>query len=183
MVKIMGAGKTVSIAGGILTIIATYVLCWYTYVDASVTYYVYGIGGLFRLPVILGDIATASADYSFTNPISIYIMIVLMIIFLISGILQAAGSGKRAVVIVGSLLPLAAGIVIGFSGLLGVEILENWAVLFNVFGTPDALVAGIIPFDYPMSGVSTVLTSSLGTYVLIAGGVLGLIGGIMGRDD
>jgi len=45
-----------------------------------------------------------------------------------------------------------------------------------VLGGPAPLVPGIIPFDLALG------PASLGLYVLLAGGALGLIAGFMGRD-
>ena len=102
----------------------------------------------------------------------VYILTIVYLVFIISGILQLVGLASRVVAIIGSILPIAVGILIIliYSGILD---MIQYTVLF--WRTP--IVDGILPFDLPVGVVS------LGTYTLLAGGILGFVGGILGTKD
>ena len=167
----MAAGKILSLLAGILTIVATFFLSW---VPEVVTpgYYVYGIGIVNNLPGMFTN-ADALGLILGIPGFAIYIIAGILIVFLISGVLQLIGIKSRAFAIIGSIFVL----LIGILTLLGVlNVVINLLWVENIFGAPAPLVAGIIPYDLALG------PASLGLYVLIAGGALGLIAGFMGRD-
>jgi len=91
---------------------------------------------------------------------------------LISGIFQIIGMKSRVLAIIGSIFVLLIGVLTILGALSVIDL--NWVSL--VLGGPAPLVPDIIPFDLALG------PASLGLYVLLAGGVLGLIAGFMGRD-
>jgi len=170
----MGAGKFLSVLAGILTIVATYVLSWYAFMFFFVTVYVGGIGLIKNLPDMFTNPDAYATIFGLDTWV-IYIIAVVMILFLISGIFQLAGVKSRALVIIGSILPILIGIYIllfGF-GVLPTEL----NVYSFLFWDSEPLIEGIIPLT-----ILELDTVDIGTYVLIAGGFLGLIGGFAGRD-
>ena len=167
----MAAGKILSLLAGILTIVATFALSW---VPEAITpgYYVYGIGIVKNLPGMFTN-ADALGLILGIPGFAIYIIAGILIVFLISGIFQIIGWKSRALAIIGSIFVL----LIGILTLLGVlNVVINLLWVENIFGDIVPLVAGIIPFDLALG------PASLGLYVLIAGGALGLVSGFMGRD-
>ena len=95
--------------------------------------------------------------------------------FLLSGIFQLIGIKSRVLAIIGSIFVLLVGILV----LLGVfDVLNKIAWVENIFGDPVPIIDGIIPYDLVLGSGP----ASLGLYVLIAGGALGLVAGFMGRD-
>ncbi len=170
----MGAGKFLSVLAGILTLVATYVLSWYAFIFFLVTVYVGGIGLVKNLPEMFTNPDAWAITFGLDTWV-IYIIAVVMILFLISGIFQLAGVKSRAIVIIGSILPLLIGIYLllfGF-GVLPVEL----NVYTIMFWDAEPLIDGIIPLK-----ILNLNTMDIGTYVLIAGGFLGIIAGIAGRD-
>ncbi len=161
----MGAGKVFCILGGILTLAATYFFSWAN------------IGGL-----------AYSNIYSFFMNIGLIfqtgevIWIILAIVFLIfaaSGVLILIGVKSRVPAIIGAIFVIGVSVYILLVLFINFDMVTE-AFYLATFG--EALVPGIIPFDVPLhlqAGVNV----SLGLYLLLGGGVLGLIGGIMGSDD
>ena len=166
----MAAGKILSLLAGILTIIATFMLSWVS-VSVPPTYYAYGIGIVKNLPAMFTN-ADALGVLLGIPGFVFYIIAGILIVFLLSGIFQLIGIKSRALAIIGSIFVLLIGI-LTFLGVLNIVINIDWVVY--IFGDPVPIIDGIIPFDLVLG------PASLGLYVLIAGGVLGLISGFMGR--
>jgi len=170
----MGAGKILSIFAGILNLVATFVLCWFIYNDMGTLYYGYGVGLVKRIQLMF----TLPENYSIVWGIHVYLVFIFacfLILFLISGILQLIGAKSRAVAIIGSLLPLIIGVIIILYS-FGV-IAPEWVVYS--FGDTVSLIEGIIPFNYAFTG----RPESIGTYLLLISGVLGLLSGFMSRKN
>ena len=166
----MAAGEILSLLAGILTIIATFMLSWVS-VSVPPTYYAYGIGIVKNLPAMFTN-ADALGVLLGIPGFVFYIIAGILIVFLLSGIFQLIGIKSRALAIIGSIFVLLIGI-LTFLGVLNIVINIDWVVY--IFGDPVPIIDGIIPFDLVLG------PASLGLYVLIAGGVLGLISGFMGR--
>jgi hypothetical protein len=166
-------GKTLSIVAGILTLIATYFLALYTFELAGSTFYVYGVGGF---KAVL-NMFTNVDSYAFLFGIptwAVYIVAVVVILFLIAGIFQIIGAKSRATAIIGSILVLLVGVII----ILDIfNILPMLSTYVDIMGDSAPLIDGIIPFAFTIPGINM----SIGTIVLLTGGVLGFIGGCMGR--
>ena len=166
----MAAGKILSLLAGILTIVATFMLSWVS-VAVPPTYYAYGIGIVKNLPAMFTN-ADALGVLLGIPGFAIYIIAGILIVFLLSGIFQLIGMKSRALAIIGSIFVLLIGI-LTLLGVLNIVINIDWVI--NIFGDSVPIIDGIIPFDLVLG------PASLGLYVLIAGGVLGLIAGFMGR--
>ena len=155
----MGAGKIFCILGGIVTLLATFLFSF----AGTAPIYLYYIGLLRNLGIWFG-----------TGDIVIIIMIVVFLVVMLSGVFILVGVKSRVLAIIGSILAIALGayLMLSFFGILPIDV-SQFALLF----VGDALVEGIIPLNVPLGD------ASLGTYLMLVGGVLGLIGGIMGPDD
>ena len=165
----MGAGKVLILIGGLLTLASTFFLTFFGVVG---TVYGFGLGFIFNLP----DIFTDADVYAFvmgTETMIVYILLIVYIVFVISGVLQLIGMASRVVAIIGSILPIVIAVLFI---LIGLNILdfESYTMLF----WHESIVDGILPFDIALGDLG-----SLGTFTLLAGGVLGLIGGIIGSSD
>ncbi len=170
----MGAGKFFCVLAGILTIVATYVLSFYAFTIFSIIVYVCGIGSMKKIPEMFTNPDVYATALSLPT-YAIYIIAVVIIFFLISGIFQLIGVKSRVLVILGSILPILIGIYIL---LFGFEVLPTELNVYSfLFWDTEPLIEGIIPLK-----ILEFKTVDIGTYVLIAGGFLGLIGGFAGRD-
>ena len=156
----MGAGKVLCILGGIITLISTYLFSFASLTPASF----YGIGFILNIPSLF-----ATGDWLFIT------LTVVFIIFLLAGLFILLGLKSRALAIIGSL----------FAIVVGAYFILTWYVFgvfsdigqFSLLFVDLPLINGIIPLEVPIGGLS------LGTYLLVGGGVLGLIGGIIGPDS
>jgi len=92
---------------------------------------------------------------------------------LLSGIFQLIGMKSRVLGLIGSIFVLVIGILV-FLGVFNIVINIDWIIY--IFGDSVPIIDGIIPFDLVLG------PASLGLYVLIAGGALGLVAGIMGPE-
>jgi len=165
----MAAGKILSLLAGILSIVATYLLSW---VSVPGPYYAYGIGVIKNLPAMFTDADTLGGILGVPG-FSLYIVAGILIVFLISGIFQLIGMKSRVIGLIGSIFVLLIGIII-FLGVFNIVINIDWVQY--IFGDSVPIIDGIIPYDLPLG------PASLGLYVLIAGGALGLVAGIIGSE-
>jgi hypothetical protein len=156
----MGAGKVFCILGGIIAIVATFLFSFAAVGPA----YFYTIGLFLNL-----------TTWFSTGDILIIIMCVVFLILMIGGFLILGGVKVRALAIIGSIFAIVESVyfiltfyVFGIFSDIG-----QFSILFVAF----SLVEGFVPVNVALGSVS------LGTYLLLGGGVLGLIGGIMGPDD
>ena len=167
----MAAGKILSLLAGILTIVSTFMLSWVS-VAVPPMYYAYGIGIVKNLPAMFTN-ADALGVLLGIPGFAIYIIAGMLIVFLLSGIFQLIGMKSRVLGLIGSIFVLVIGILV-FLGIFNIVINIDW--ITNIFGDSVPIIDGIIPFDLPLG------PASLGLYVLIAGGALGLVAGIMGPE-
>ena len=165
----MGVGKVLVLIGALLTLVSTFFLSLFEVamgIDAS------GIGFVFNIPNILTE-GPAYAVIMGTEVMIVYILTIVYLVFILSGILQLVGLASRVVAIIGSILPIVISVLIIFI-LLGVLDYGSYTLLFM---RPD-IIEGILPFHVAIGS-----PVSLGTYTLLAGGVLGLVGGILSTKD
>ena len=173
----MEVGKLLNILGGIITLVATYLFAWFVVDVAGTLYYGHGLGVLFSLPYTFANAETIAASWGTGVPFFVlYIVGGCLILFLFSGVLILLGLKCRVVSIIGALMPI------------GIAL----AILFGPFSVPPNVIDYIQPFSsetfggFPLnivigpSGYGAAV--SLGNYLLLAGGILGLIGGILPRD-
>ena len=166
----MGAGKILILIGAILTLVSTFFLSLF---HLGGTIYGYGVGFIFNIPDIL-ESADILAVLIGTETMVIYIVTIVLIVFLLAGILQLVGLASRVVGIIGSIIAL--GIAIFFL-LIALDVLPDLTP-YVILLAHDAIADGIFPFDVALGDIL-----SLGIITLVAGGALGLIGGIIGSDD
>jgi hypothetical protein len=163
----MGKGKILMVCGGILTLISTYVLAWYAISINYFTYYTNGIGGIKNFL----NLFLHGESYASTLGVPlwiVYISSVLIVFTLISGVLQLLALKKRIWGIVGSIVPILIGIMI----ILGFSLYPEWITYFQLFGDRNPLISEGFPLNLAIPG----RPESLGTYLLLAGGILGVIG-------
>ena len=159
----MAVGKILLILGALLTILGTYVFAVFLVVPGVVGS---GLGFAMNLPDIIGVDPGADA-------FAFYFMLVLFILWLVSGVLQLVGLKVRIVGLIFSLIPLAIGVI--FLLFVYTEILGMMTFVFMLL-TSGEHFGGFYPILVDIG------TLGLGTYFLIAGGALGLVGSIMPRE-
>jgi len=173
----MGNGKIVCIIGAVLTLLSTYFFA-FGYVPLT-GFGFFGIGFIMNMDNIFEDIFSYSVLFGGYD-IVVYILFVLLIFFIISGFIQLAGIKSRAAAIIGSIMPIFISLVF---------IANFYDVLFpdpipyiTSFFWAQSIVEGIVPLHIFAGTIGTSMQVSLGTYILLGGGILGIIGGIMGPD-
>ncbi|MHA1728649.1 MAG: hypothetical protein ACTSWY_07935 [Promethearchaeota archaeon] len=117
--------------------------------------------------------AEAYATLLSMNVILFYVFVVLIMIFLISGIIQMIGAKSRVMAIISSLFPLGVGmlfILLNFSELLGIK-----SAFFAIFFIGEQY-GNTFPILFDIGGLG------IGVYVLLVSGVLGLVSGFMSRE-
>jgi hypothetical protein len=172
----MSAGKGLSIAAGVLVLVATYALTWFIFTDAGTTYMAYGIGGIKSLPNMFVHPEAYGAAVGM-EPFVTYIFAGIFIWFLVSGILLLIGAKVRGFAFAGATMPIVIACLIMLSEFGGPTTLIMEYV--NAFGDPVYLIQGFVPFNF----VLFARPESIGTYVLLIGGVLGLVSGFLTRKD
>ena len=168
----MGAGKILSIIAGIITLLSTFLLVWFTGTMGLETWGAHGAG----LAMVMIKMFTEAATYEIAMSVpiwAVYIIAVGVILFLIAGLFQLIGAKVKALAIIGSLFPLALGVIV-ILGTFDVVpgMMDNLAFMLSDL----EFEADVLPFDFPLASIS------IGTYGLLAGGLLGLISGFMSRE-
>jgi len=162
----MGIGKIFIILGALLTLVSTFFLSFFAVVG---DYYGSGIGFAFNIPDIMAD----PGSYVSGEDMVVYIVAIVFIVFLVSGVIQLIGIASRAFAIIGSIIVLGVGVTILLAILDVFPDITPYASLL----VGEAIAPGVWPFDVALGD------ASLGVYTLLAGGALGLIGGILGTSD
>jgi hypothetical protein len=172
----MGNGKIFCLIGGIMTLVATFILGFVSEPILGNAYF--GIGFLMNMDNVFEDTASFSVWFGGLDFV-VYIIFVVLIVFLISGFIQLAGIKKRIAAIIGSLFPIFISLVFisSFYDALMPDPVSNIFIFFST----EIIVEGVVPLHVPV-GTIGVVELSLGTYILLGGGVLGLIGGIIGVE-
>ena len=103
------------------------------------------------------------------------------ILFLASGIIILFGSKSRVAAIIGSLMPILMSVAIIFGSM---DMPADIIIYVGVFLDTEGIIPGIIPYTLELgpSGAVSLATVSLGTYVLLVGGVLGFVSAFLERD-
>lgn len=164
----MEAGKFITLLGGLLTIFGTYVFALYgnTGIVGSGIGFILNIGDLFEN----ADLFSTLID----TPIGLYyVILVLLIIFLASGVLQMIGAQSRAVSFIFSLFPLGVGLMLML--LVYTDILGITSAFFTITFMGEQY-GDFFPILVELGDLA------LGPYLLIAGGALGLISVFLERD-
>jgi len=166
----MGAGKVLAIIAGIVTLLGTYVFAVW---GAAGIWAGSGIGFIMNLGDIFSSADTIAAGMGIEVWL-FYIYLTVFIVWLASGVLQLIGIKSRVVIIIFSLFPLAVGVMLvllAYTDILGLKSAfftlvmagEHYGDFFPIIVNLDQL--------------------GLGVFFLLSGGVLGIISGILPRED
>jgi len=165
----MKSGQVLALLSGIITILGTFVFA------------IYGVAGAFAGSGIgfitnLGDLfsnAEAIALFLGLDVWIIYLLTILFLIFLVSGILQMLGVKSRVLGFIFSLFPLVVGfmIIIFFY----TDILGPTTAVFTFYFIGEHF-GDFFPIIVNLGNVG------LGAYLLVGGGVLGILGTFLPRD-
>jgi len=172
----MGSGKLFCFIGGILTLISTLVLSFGVYPITGMTFF--GIGFIMNLDNIFEDTFSYAVLFGGQDFV-VYILVVVLIIFLISGFIQLAGIKNRLAAIVGSILPIFISLLF-ISYIYDILFPDDLTNIMILFWT-EPILENIVPLHVAVGAVGP-LEVSLGTFLLLGGGILSMIGGIMGID-
>lgn len=160
----MGVARTLLIViGAVLTLLGTYVFALFPFLFGTLGS---GLGFAMNLPMIIGVDPGADA-------VVFYLLLVLFIVWLASGVLQFVGLKSKVVGIIFSLVPLAIGLM--FVLLVYTEILGTMSALFFLMTVADP-ISEFFPMYIELAGMG------LGVYLLLAGGVLGVVGSSLPKD-
>ena len=159
----MALGKIFIILGALLTILGTWVFATLLFFPGYVGS---GLGFAMNLPSIIGVDPGADA-------VVFYLLLVLFIAWLGSGVLQLIGLKSRIGGIIFSLIPLAIGLMLIL--LIYTDILGMMSAVFTLM-TIGEQIGGFFPILVPLGDLG------LGTYFLLGGGVLGIVGSSMPRE-
>lgn len=173
----MSKGKGLLTAAGILTLIATFLLSWFTF-TLGVIQGVNGIGGIKNVIGIFTGGTRYYSRYLSVPSWAIYIIAIIIIWLVASGFLQILGRNKPKIGIIGSIIPFIIGLIIMLS-VIGFPFMDYFIRVFHVFGDGGPLVEGLIPLHITLPG----RTEEIGTYFLLLGGLLGLIGGKVSKPE
>ena len=158
----MGVGKPLALLGGLITLLGTYIFAIYGGTGSSVGS---GIGFILNLPELFRD-AEANALFLSTPVALYYVLVIVFIIFLASGVLQILSMRSRAVGFIFSLFPWGVGLMflfIAYTDILGIR--SSFFVVYFVGEHYGDFFPILIELGYV----------DLGAYLLIAGGVIGVI--------
>ena len=165
----MGTGKILAFLGGIITLLGTFVFAVYgtTGVVGS------GIGFVTNIPDLFSDAEALALGIDI--PVALfYVYLILFIIFLASGVLQMLSIQNRIVGFIFSLFPLAVGLMFIF--LVYTNILGVTSGFFALFFIGEQY-GDFFPILLKLGDLG------LGVYLLIAGGVLGIVSVFIERDN
>jgi hypothetical protein len=170
-VRKISAGKYLAIVAALLTILGSYLFAMY---EGLAPDSVASAIGLFQgITTTFENVSSYSAALG--GEWVAYTLIILMIIFAISGIFQLIGIKSRAVILIFSLFPLGIGIIAVLDILMSLDSAQINYMLILL--TEKPIIEGAIPFYLDLGGVG------LGSYLVIAGGFIGIISGILPREE
>ena len=161
--------KKLMVLGGLLTLVSTYVLTFY----ANGSSYIWGYPALLILP----DIFMNPGSYVLSLPPAMgYVIGVLMALFLLAGVLQILGAANRGIGTLGGIFALIGALFFTMVLMIGTSVIPVEVVLYMILFSGPALVPGTIPYHFGVAATTFPGTLGLGTFVLILGGVIGMIG-------
>jgi hypothetical protein len=164
----MKSGQILTLLAGIISILGTYVFA--VYGDPGLVGS--GIGFILNLDILFEQAVPAAASIS-TPILLYYIFIVLFLIFLGAGVLQIIGVKNRIISLIFSLFPLGVGL--GFFFLVYTDFLGIKTEFFALFFIGEQY-GNIFPILLNLGDLG------IGVYVLIAGGVLGVLSVFLPRE-
>lgn len=163
-------GKVFALVGAILTILGTYFFTLGQSIGPDT--YLYGIGGWANIGGLFQYAVSGAPDAW-----QAWIVAILMIIFLISGLIMLLGVKSRIAAFFGCLIPLAVATII-ILGAFGVSVLGMYGLYFlYLTGNP------IIPNVFPLTFEYSFMTLGWGAIIIALGSLLVLISVFMSRED
>ncbi len=159
----MGAGKVLCIIGGLIALVST---LFFSFYDTGL-FTGYGIAIFLNFMSIITS-----------GNILLIVFTIIYTLGVVSGIFILIGAKVRALAIIGAVFALILGVLLLLITGLNINLGADISFSILVFEA-NPIVDGILPFDLPL-GLGSM---SLGTVLLVGGGVLGLIGGILGTSD
>jgi hypothetical protein len=178
----MKISKILILVGAILTLFSTFFLSFAQTNGTDGRTYASGIGFLFNLPSILGDIAYW-IGFNGGEAMVIYIVAIVFIVFLLAGVIQLVGLISKYVELIGSIIVIGISIAIILAVMIDIP---GWGMnRYSSLLWAPPIADGVWPLDVAVAGASGVFYQnlSLGTITLIIGGGLGLAGGILSFKD
>ena len=178
----MKIGKILVLVGALLTLVSTFFFSFGQTNGADGRTLISGIGFLFNLPEIITNV-NYWVVFNGGEAMVIYIVSIVLLVFLVSGIIQLAGLANRVVAIIGSIFVLSMSVVILLSIFIDIP---GWGLnQYSSLAWRAPIADGVWPLDVPLVNVVSTFyqTLSLGSVTLIAGGALGLVGGFLGIKD
>ena len=169
----MGAGRDLSILAGVLVLLATFLFSWFIVVDGASTYYAWGVSLIMNIPNLFLFAETLSVTYGM-HVIGVYLLAIFFIFFLLSSILLFIGAESSGAAVAGSLAPITMVIlvILGTYGLVP----QMFNYLFATYNNGIVLIPGLLPLYFNLG------VMSVGSWIMIAGGILGIISAAMGRE-
>ena len=172
----MRKGAVLSLISGIIVIAGTFLLTWFTVGPAGAS----GIGLIKNISDYFTNAEVIAALWGVPSFV-LYIVGGCYILFLASGIIILFGSKSRVAAIIGSLMPILMSVAIIFGSM---DMPADIIIYVGVFLDTEGIIPGIIPYTLELgpSGVVSLATVALGTYVLLVAGVLGFVSAFLERD-
>ncbi len=167
----MGAGKYLAIIAALSTILGSYVFAMFSgtapgSVASSIAIF-QGLEQTFNSADIYGS--------ALGGTWVVYILIILLILFALSGFVQIIGIKSRAGIFIFSLFPLIIGIVM-FLALNNSIDNSHVNYMMTVVSDPP-IIEDVFPY------LVNIGDAGLGLYFVIAGGVIGIISGLLPREE
>jgi hypothetical protein len=176
----MKTGKLLCLIGGLISLVATFLFAWFFVDEGGNQYYGHGLGILFSMAYTFENAGSIALGWGVPTFV-IYIVGGTIIFFIFMWILILLGVKNRVLPIIGGLITVALVIAI-ISGPFSIP--PNVLDYVSLF---DTQAWGVFPFNISIGPSGTtigggVVAVSLGTYLLLGGGLLGIIGGFLPRD-
>jgi hypothetical protein len=162
-------GKTLSVIGGILALLGTFVFAWAVWIFPSSGY------GLLNI----SDIITTINAMTGSDVVIGYICLILLILTSISGIMILIGAKIKGLAIFFGLVATVMGLLMILVMVLDLGDLDLFMLEFFIFGMRDYIVVNVLPYVFQIGTTGIYL----GQIFLLVGGLLGLIGGATTKKD
>jgi len=178
----MKVSKILILLGALLTLFSTFFLSFAQTNGLDGRTYASGIGFLFNLPSIIGDVSYWVA-FNGGEAMVIYIVTIVFIVFLLAGIIQLIGLINKYIALIGSIIVIGISIAIILAVMVDIS---DWDMsVYSTLLWAAPIADGVWPLDVGIVETSNLFYQnlSLGTITLIIGGGLGLVGGILNFKD
>ena len=163
-------GKILALVGAVLTILGTY-LFTLSELFPGISY-LWGVGGWINIGPLF-QYATSGAPDAWQA----WIVAIVMIFFLISGLIMLLGVKSRIAAFFGCLIPLAISTIFILAA-FGVSVLGTYGLYFLFLGS-EPIIANVFPLTFEYSFMSL----GWGTIIIALGSVLVLASVFMTRED